>query len=78
MLTCKLCEACYHSVQSLLSFSLIFTNITILILIYNIIISLLFCLGVKLGSLQCGRNRMLRGIFVSKRDVVRGDGKDYI
>jgi hypothetical protein len=40
-------NACYHSVQNLLSSSLLSKNLRIRI--YRIIIFVLFCMGVKLG-----------------------------
>ena len=46
-------NACYHSVQNLLSSRLLSKNLKIKI--YVTIIFLLFCMGVKLGHWQCGR-----------------------
>jgi len=47
-------NACYHSVQHLLTSSLLFKNMQIKI--HSIMIFLLFRLGVKLGLSQWGRN----------------------
>jgi hypothetical protein len=47
-------NACYHSVQDLVSYSLLSKNTKIKI--YRTVIVLLFCMGVKLGLSHRGRN----------------------
>ena len=46
-------NACYHSVQNLLSYRLLSKNLKIKI--YRTIILPVFCMGVKLGRWHCGR-----------------------
>ena len=47
-------NACYHSVQNLLSYGFLSKNIKIKI--YRTIISPLFCMDVKFGRLYWGKN----------------------
>ena len=71
-------NACYHSVQNLLSYSLIFKNIKIKI--HSIIILLVVLYGCKTWSLilreqrrlRVSENRLLRRIFGPKKDEVTG------
>jgi hypothetical protein len=80
----KLGKACYHSVQDLLSYSLLSKNTKIKI--YRTVIVLLFLYGCETWSvtlreehrLRMFENRVLRGIFGPKRDEVKGSGDDYI
>jgi len=77
-------NACYHSVQNLLSYSLLSKNIKIKI--YRTIILLVVLYGCETWSLTLreGRglrvfeNRVLRIISGSKRDEVTGNGENYI
>ena len=77
-------NACYHSVQNLLSYSLLSKNIKIKI--YRTIILLVVLYGCETWSLTLreGRglrvfeNRVLRIISGSKRDEVTGKGENYI
>jgi len=48
-------NACYHSVQNILSFHLLIKNVKIQT--YRAIICLMFYTGVKLGLLHYGKNK---------------------
>jgi hypothetical protein len=72
-------NACYHSVQSLLSSRLLSKNMKIKIY-KTIILPLVFCMGVKRSltlreehRLRLLENSVPRGIFGSRRDGVAGD-----
>ena len=77
-------NACYHSVQNLLSSSLLSKRIKIKI--HRAIILPVVCVGVNLGHSHwgrnlgwgCLRNSVLRSIFGPKRGKVIGDWKNYI
>jgi hypothetical protein len=76
-------NACYHSVQNLLSSSLLSTNLNVKIYI-TIILSVLF--GCETWSLtlreerrlRVCENRVLRRIFGPRRDEVTGSGENYM
>jgi hypothetical protein len=75
----KFGNACYHSVQKLLSFHPLSKSVSIKI--YKTLIFLCFCVVVKLGlltfreerRLRVFANRVLRRIFGSKRGEVTGE-----
>ena len=79
----KLRNACYHSVQNLLSSSLLYKNLKINI--YRTIILPVVLYGYETWSLtlreerrlKVFENRVLR-IFGPKRDEVTGNGENYI
>ena len=79
----KLGNACYYSVQNLLSSSLLSKKLKIKI--YRTII-LPFVLGCETWSLtlreelrlRVFENRVLRRVFGPKRDEVTGNGENYI
>ena len=74
-------NACYHSVQNLLSSRLLFKNLKIKIYIYRIIILPVVLYGVETWSLtlweerklRVFQNMVLRGIFGPMRDEVTGE-----
>jgi len=80
----KLGNACYYSVQYLLSSSLLSKNLNIKI--YRTIILPVFLYGCETWSLtlreerrlRVFENRMLRRVVVPKRDEVTGNGENYI
>jgi len=55
-------NACYHSVQNLLPFSLLFKNLKIKI--YRTIICPVFCMGVNLGPSHEGRDAGCRCVRI--------------
>jgi len=63
-------NACYHSVQNLLSSGLLCKSLKIKI--YRTRILLLFCMGMK-HRLRVFKNTVLRRIFGPKRDEVTGE-----
>ena len=72
----KSANACYHSVQKILSSSFLFRNMKV-IQYRELYLCQLFCMGVKLGltmtekhRLRMFKNRLLRKIFGPKREVV--------
>jgi hypothetical protein len=77
-------NACYYSVQNLLSSRLLSKNIKIRI--YRIIILPTFLYGCEIWSLtlkeerrlRVFENRVLRRIFGPKGDEVTGNGENYI
>ena len=77
-------NACYHSVQNLLSSSLLFKNLKIEI--YRTIILPVVLYGCETWSLTLREehrvmvfeNRVLRRIFGPKRGEVTGNGENYI
>jgi len=77
-------NACYHSLQNLLSSSLLSTNLNIEIF-KNIILPVVLC-GRETWSLilreECRltvfENRVLGRIFGPKRDKIKGSGENYI
>jgi hypothetical protein len=77
-------NACYYSVQNLLSSSFLSKNVKIRI--YRIIILPVVLYGCETWSLTLKEehrlkvleNRVLRRIFGSKRDAVTGNGEYYI
>ena len=80
----KLGNACYYSVQNLLSSSLL--SKTVRIKIYRTIILPVVLYGYETWSLtrreelrlRVFENRVLRRVFGPKRDEVTGDGENYI
>jgi hypothetical protein len=74
-------NACYHSVQNLSSSRLPSKNLKIIILVYKTIILSVFLYGCETWSLtlreeyrlRVFENRMLRRIFVPKRDEMTGE-----
>ena len=72
-------NACYHSVQNILCYSLLYKYIKIKI--YRTVILCVVLYGCETWSLTLGKerrlrvfeNRVLRGIFGSKRDEVTGE-----
>ena len=80
----KLRNACYYSVQNLLSSSLLSKNLKIKI--YRTIILPIILYGCETWSLtlreerrlRVFENRVLRRVFGSKRDEVTGKGENYI
>jgi len=77
-------NACYHSVQNLLSSCLLSKNVEIKI--YRTIISPVVLYGCETWSLKLREecrlrileNRVLRIIFGPKRDEVTGNGENYV
>jgi len=77
-------NACYHSVQNLLSSSLLSRNLKIKI--YQTIILPIVLYGCETWSLTLRRermlrvseNRVLRRVFGPKRDEVTGNGENYL
>jgi hypothetical protein len=80
----KLGNACYHSVQNLLSTSLLSKNLKIKIYRTTILPTVLY--GCETWSptfreerrLRVFENRVLRRVFGPKRDKVIGNGESYI
>ena len=80
----KLGNACYHSVQNLLSSSLLSNSLKIKI--YRTVILPVVLYGCETWSLTLREehrlrvleNRVLRRIFGPKRDGVTGEGENYI
>ena len=80
----KLGNACYYSVQNLLSSRLLSKNLKIKI--YRIIILPVVLYGCETWSLilreerrlRVFENRVLRRVFGPKRDEVKGNGENYI
>ena len=80
----KLGNACYYSVQNLLSSSLLFKKLKIKI--YRTIILPVVLSGCETWSLtlreerrlKVFENRVLRRVFGPKRDEVTGNGENYI
>ena len=77
-------NACCHSVQNLLSSSLLYKNIKIKM--YRTVILTVVLYGCETSlltlrevcRLRVFENRVLRRIFGPKRDVVTGSGENYI
>jgi hypothetical protein len=80
----KLGNACYHSVQNLLSSRLLSINLKVRI--YRIIILLVVLCGCETWSLtlkeerrlRVFENRVLRRVFGPKRDEMTGNGESCI
>jgi hypothetical protein len=74
-------NSCYHAVQNLASYLL---SKNIKIRIYKTITTPVFCMGVwsptlrEEHRLRVFENRVLRGIFGSKRDEMTGGGENCI
>ena len=64
-------NACCHSVQNILSTSLLYKNVKIKI--YRTIISSVVLYGCETWSLRVFQNRVLRILFGPKRDEVTGE-----